>query len=90
MSIQNKVSEKLKTLNVTLNDDVNDKSLRVINKVFRLADESHLFPINGAFNATNRAINRYRKYFQANGPCTILEYILGLENEISQIVNTGF
>ena len=38
------------------------KDIRRINKEFRLKDDSHLYPIRGGFNATERAIRRLRKY----------------------------
>jgi hypothetical protein len=81
----------LKTLKERGIDDcanVNTRSLRLINAAFRAVDDSHLFPINGEFNATERAIRWYRRvYFTANGPCSNYEYILGLENVISRYVN---
>jgi hypothetical protein len=68
--------------------DVTTRSLRIINAAFRAVDDSHLFPINGEFNATERAIRWYRRvYFDANGPCSNYEYILGLDSVISRYVN---
>lgn len=61
---------------------------RKINKKFRAADESHLYPINGRFNATNRAIRRASVFERQNGPMTPLEYEYFLEHEISRIVNS--
>jgi hypothetical protein len=63
------------------------KTVKQINKAFRKRDESHLFPINGEFNATDRAIrrlNKVRKDIDMDG----LEYELALEQEISRIVNS--
>jgi hypothetical protein len=81
---------KLQDLGISDTSDVSTRSIRAINKIFRERDESNLFPINGAFNATERAIRWYsRVYFQANGPCSNLEYILGLESKISEYVNSG-
>lgn len=61
---------------------------RAINAAFRDQDESHLYPINGRFNATERAIRRTRKHFRDCGmACTGLEYCLALDGEISRIVN---
>ena len=59
-------------------------NIRAINKLFRAQDDSHLWPINGRFNATERAIRRLRKF---DYPVYGLEYCLGLEHEISTIVN---
>lgn len=69
-------------------DEVNDWSVRKINKYFRSIDESHLYPICGKFNATERAIRRLRKFRHDGGYCNEgLEYYLSLEREISNIVN---
>ena len=61
---------------------------RKINKTFRAADESHLYPIKSRFNATDRAIRRARLFERQNGPMTSLEYSYFLEHEISRIVNS--
>jgi hypothetical protein len=63
-------------------------NIRCINGLFRAQDESHLYPICGRFNATERAIRRLRKA-QADGACINpgLEYALALDAEISAIVN---
>lgn len=64
------------------------KTLRKVNKILRKGDESHLWPISSRFNATERAIRWYsRVYFPANGPCTVLEYIEGINSLISGYVN---
>ena len=64
------------------------KDIRRINKEFRLKDDSHLYPINGRFNATERAIRRLRKY-QRQGLVidSAYSYEASLEGEISNIVN---
>ena len=63
-------------------------NIRAINKLYREQDESHLYPILGRFNVTNRAIRRInREYTRHNGPLYGLEYCYCLENVISQIVN---
>ena len=65
------------------------ENIAAINKLFRSQDDSHLWPINGAFNATERAIRRVRRAMRegldiAGG----LEYALAVESEISDIVNS--
>ena len=65
------------------------ENIAAINKLFRSQDDSHLWPINGAFNATERAIRRVRRAMSegldiAGG----LEYALAVESEISDIVNS--
>ena len=60
----------------------------VIRKLFKAQDESHLYPINGRFNATVHAIRRLRD--QESLGCDFghgLEYALALDAEISAIVN---
>ena len=69
------------------NKDVTDMSIREINKLFREHDESHLFPICGEFNATERAIRRLRKFLQGHGSTDGIEYACMLDAEISNIVN---
>ena len=57
-----------------------------INKAFRAADESHLWPINNRFNATERAIRAVRRFMRDAGELTGLEYAYALEAELSRIV----
>lgn len=66
-----------------------DMTNREINAYFRSIDDSHLWPICGKFNATNRAIRRLQKY-QREGMVINpgLEYYYALEREISNIVNS--
>lgn len=70
--------------------NVNEMSIRQINAYFRENDDSHLWPICGRFNATERAIRRIRRLRQ-QGLCVYpgLEYYLTLEREISDIVNAA-
>ena len=61
-----------------------------INRGFRAADESHLWPINGRFDATERAIRRVRRYMrEAGDDLSGLAYALALDAELSRIVNAG-
>lgn len=65
-------------------------SVRQINAYFRKHDDSHLWPICGRFNATERAIRRIRRYRRDGMEvCSGLEYYLTLEREISEIVNAA-
>ena len=61
------------------------QNIAAINKLFREQDESHLWPINGKFNATDRAIKNARKH-RTHG-CDGLAYCLTLDIWISNIVN---
>ena len=59
-----------------------------INRAFRAADESHLWPINGRFDATERAIRAVRRYMRESGyDLAGLEYALAVDGELSRIVN---
>ena len=68
--------------------NVNEMSIRQINAYFRKNDDSHLWPICGKFNATERAIRRLC-ILRHNGLEVHegLEYYLALDAEISKIVN---
>jgi hypothetical protein len=58
-----------------------------INKHFRYQDESHKWPIQGMFDATERAIRRLRRAYRHEEPIYGLAYALALDAEISRIVN---
>ena len=60
-----------------------------INKLYREQDESHLWPISGGFNATERAIRRVREVKRVNGGMSPLEYAYAIEGELSEIVNNN-
>ena len=66
-------------------EDFNEKEVRAL---FREKDESHLWPISGRFNVTERAIRQLRKA-QRDGLVidSPIEYALALDEQISQIVN---
>ena len=68
--------------------EVADLSIRDINAAFRAVDDSHLWPICGKFNATERAINRIRRWRRQG---MIInsgnEYAETLRLEIAHIVN---
>jgi hypothetical protein len=84
------IEKEMEEREIQLLSIVDGSSLRVINKMMRERDDSHLYPINGAFNATERAIRWFRRvYFPSNGPCSNLEYALGLELKIIEYVNSS-
>ena len=60
---------------------------RQINKMYRLQDDSSLYPINGRFNVTERAIRKVCKLERQTDIMGSLEYALSLEQEMSDIVN---
>lgn len=80
--------QELKNRGMSDTNELNSRSLRIINKIFRKHDNSSLWPICGRFSATDCAIRWYsRIYHNANGYNTAYEYMLGLERKISDIVN---
>lgn len=61
---------------------------RAIIKHFRQLDESHLKPIKGNFNVTERALRRLKTYENCIGHKMYgLELCLWLDREISDIIN---
>ena len=70
-------------------DDKNGlANIRAINKAYRAQDDSHLWPINNRFNATERAIRQARKLQRESGAIYGLEYCYLLDSLISTIVNS--
>lgn len=66
----------------------NSMSKRQINARFRQTDTSHLWPVSGKFNATERAIRKVRRRSaKAQIPLEGLEYALTLERELERIIN---
>lgn len=78
----NKTAEQIAQLT---DDKQGLANIRAINKLYRQQDDSSLWPINGRFNATERAIRRVRRLGMA---LYGLEYCYALEGEISRIVNS--
>lgn len=59
-----------------------------INRAFRAADESHLWPVNNRFDATERAIRNVQRFMRESGEdLTGLAYALLLDGELSRVVN---
>lgn len=61
-------------------------TIRKVNNYFRGTDTSELYPINGKFNVTERAIRQLRK-IRKECPMSVTEYAYALNSQISQIVN---
>ena len=60
-----------------------------INRAFRAADASHLWPIYGRFDATERAIRSVQRFMRDGGyNLEGLEYALAVDAELSAIVNS--
>ena len=81
---------ELKTAEQVANDTDHLQGLaniRAINKQYRAQDDSHLWPILGKFNATNRAIRKARDFRRLYGTILGLEYCYLLEGIMSEIVN---
>lgn len=68
-------------------EQVQDMSIRQINALFRAQDESHLFPVNKRFNATERAIRRLQRLRRECPIAPGVEYAFALGEEISRIAN---
>ena len=64
-------------------------NIAFINNAYRIQDESHLYPVNGRFDATERAIRKARKFQREAGPVYGLEYSLLLDGLLSEIVNSA-
>ena len=61
-----------------------------INRAFRAAEDSLLWPIYGRFNATERAIRAIRRYMRESGEeLAGLEYAYAVEAALSRIVNAA-
>lgn len=71
--------------------DVENMGKKEINALFRSHDESHLFPINGRFNATDRAIRKLQKLKREGNFVADkgFEYATQLDHMISEIVNSN-
>ncbi len=64
-------------------------AVAAVNRALRESDQSHLAPINGRFNATERAIRRLRDYRLHHEFTYVAEYMAALEQEISHVVNNS-
>ena len=61
-----------------------------INRAFRAADASHLWPIYGRFDATERRAIRRVQRFMRDGGYNLegIKYALAVDAELSAIVNS--
>ena len=63
------------------------RNTSAINRHFRAQDESHLYPICGRFNATERAIRKVRREFAECGMrCEGLSYAQAVDATLDRIV----
>lgn len=58
-----------------------------VRALFRKQDESHLFPVRGRFNVTERAIRQLDRAMRDGLILDITEYAYALDDRISAIVN---
>lgn len=79
-----KTPEEIASLCDGLNGRAN---ITAINKLYRSQDESHLWPICGKFNATERAIRKARLFQVSSGAVYGYEYSMLIDQLISEIVN---
>ena len=64
-------------------------NIRAINKLYRIQDQSNLWPIRNKFNVTERAIRKARKLQRDAGAVYGLEYCYTLEHIMSELVNNS-
>jgi hypothetical protein len=67
---------------------LNCRSIKDINKIALSEDESHLFPIRGRYNVTERAIKNLAPHVEQHPRMGGFEYALMLDGEISRLVNS--
>ena len=68
---------------------ITQKEIAEVNQLARQVDESHLWPVRGRFNVTERAIRKARQYRRDAGECeTVEDYESLLALFESEIVNT--
>lgn len=60
---------------------------RAIYRIYREQDTSHLWPVSGRFNVTERAIRRLRSFERDSGKLDPREICEWLERDMSLIVN---
>jgi hypothetical protein len=66
---------------------IGTRNTSAINRHFRAQDESHLYPISGRFNATERAIRKVRREFADCGMrCEGLEYAQAIDATLDRII----
>lgn len=66
---------------------VGARNTAAINKYFRDRDESGLYPVDGRFNATERAIRKVRREFTECGMrCEGLEYAQAIDATLDRII----
>lgn len=63
------------------------KQFMEMNRLLREQDESHLWPVRGRFNVTNRAIRKARQFISECGTLEPLEYCLLVDSLVSEMVN---
>jgi len=67
---------------------IGTRNARAVNQHFRAQDESHLYPISGRFNATERAIRKVRREFAECGMrCEGFEYALAIDCALDRIIS---
>lgn len=71
---------------ITMLEKYDGMSIRQINKFYRSTDTSELWPVNGKFNATERAIRKVQK-MRKHHNMVGLEYAMALEQVLCDIIN---
>jgi len=70
--------------------DSNEAIRSLIDKKFKAQDDSSKWPINGAFNVTEKAIKETCKLESQTGEMEPFVYALSLELKITEIVNQEY
>jgi hypothetical protein len=87
MNCEIKTAEQIAAMAESKYPDNTEKQRKHIRNLFRYMDDSELWPINGRFNVTERAIKHANKVERESDIMSPLEYALFIEMETSNIVN---
>ncbi len=64
-----------------------EEQVEAMKSLFLAQDQSSLYPINGRFNATERAFDNVSALEECNGAIFGLEFAYSVEQALSDIVN---
>lgn len=82
------LKQEKKSIREMSESEINELTKRQINALLRKEDDSHIWPICGRFNATERAIRKLKRLEKEGLEVNKgLEYYLTLNDIISQIIN---
>ena len=88
--VAERIAKAKKEKSMSAEGTITAAEVRRVNKEMRARDESHLYPVCGRFNVTNRAINAVRAYRRAGYNVYDADhYEHMLENTISEMINSN-